>query len=61
MKICDGISDPVARNRVCPEVDPLVEPSFVVTVSAVAPEGGGNYRYHIVPLGNVMPAGLMAS
>lgn len=72
-KIYDGGVNPVARSNVCPAVDPPpepsfhafsyneegdAEPSFVVAGSGEAPEGRGNYRDHIVRLGDVSPAGL---
>jgi hypothetical protein len=73
-KIFDGKTNPVARSNVCPAIDPPVEPSFyafsyteaaaeaepsfVVAGSGEAPEGRGNYRDHIVRLGDVSPAGI---
>jgi hypothetical protein len=73
-KIFDGSTNPVARSNVCPAVDPPPEPSFqafayterapdpqpsfIVAGSGEAPEGRGNYRDHIVRLGDVSPAGL---
>jgi hypothetical protein len=73
-KIYDGATNPVARSNVCPAVDPpsepsfyafaytevapAAEPSFIVAGSGEAPEGRGNYRDHIVRLGDVTPAGL---
>ena len=72
-KIFDGTTNPVARSNVCPAIDPPAEPSFhafaytearaeaepsfVVAGSGEAPEGRGNYRDHIVRLGDVTPAG----
>lgn len=69
----DGMN-PVARSNVCPEIAPPAEPSFhafVYTVpdagaapsfaiagSGEAPEGKGNYRDHIVALGDLSPAAL---
>jgi hypothetical protein len=69
----DGVN-PVARSNVCPAVDPPrepsfyafsyteavpdAEPSFVVAGSGEAPEGRGNYRDHIVRLGDVSPAAI---
>ena len=66
--------NPVARSNVCPVVAPPAEPgfyafsftvqdataapSFVIAGSGEAPEGKGNYRDHIVALGNTSPAGL---
>jgi len=73
-KIYDGERNPVARSNVCPAVDPPAEPSlhafsyteivkdavpsFVIAGSGEAPEGRGNYRDHIVRLGDTAPAGL---
>jgi hypothetical protein len=73
-KIFDGKTNPVARSNVCPAIDPPAEPSFyafcyterapgaepsfVVAGSGEVPEGRGNYRDHIVKLGDVTPAGL---
>jgi hypothetical protein len=73
-KIFDGKTNPVARSNVCPAIDPPAEPSFyafcyterasgaepsfVVAGSGEAPEGRGNYRDHIVRLGDISPAGL---
>jgi hypothetical protein len=73
-KIFDGATNPVARSNVCPAIDPPpepsfhafayteaasdVEPSFIIAGSGEAPEGRGNYRDHIVRLGDVTPAGL---
>ena len=73
-KIFDGVTNPVARSNVCPAIDPPAEPSFhafayteaisdvtpsfIVAGSGEAPEGRGNYRDHIVRLGDVTAAGL---
>jgi hypothetical protein len=73
-KIFDGTTNPVARSNVCPAIDPPdepsfhafaytekvaeAEPSFVVAGSGESPEGRGNYRDHIVRLGDVTSAGL---
>ena len=73
-RIFDGATNPVARSNVCPAIDPPPEPSFhafcyteaapdaapsfVIAGSGEAPEGRGNYRDHIVRLGDVSPAGL---
>ena len=73
-RIFDGKTNPVARSNVCPAVDPPAEPSFhafsftetaadaepsfVVAGSGEAPEGRGNYRDHIVRLGDITPAGM---
>jgi hypothetical protein len=73
-KVFDGATNPVARSNVCPAIDPPAapsfhafaytdraadaEPSFVVSGSGEAPEGRGNYRDHIVRLGDTTPAGL---
>ncbi|MPZ41399.1 MAG: hypothetical protein GEU95_25815 [Rhizobiales bacterium] len=73
-KIYDGKLNPVARSNVCPAIEapaepsihafsytetaPGAEPSFVIAGSGEAPEGRGNYRDHIVRLGDVSPAGL---
>src|ERR1044071_5180397 len=74
-KIYDGKTNPVARSNVCPAIDPPgepsfhafsyteavdnAEPSFVIAGSGEAPEGRGNYRDHIVRLGDVSPAGML--
>ena len=74
-KIFDGATNPVARSNVCPAIDPPgepsfhafayteavpnAEPSFVVAGSGEAPEGRGNYRDHIVRLGDISPRGLL--
>jgi hypothetical protein len=73
-RVYDGKVNPVARSNVCPAIDPPpepsfyafaytvqasdAEPSFIVAGSGEAPEGRGNYRDHIVRLGDVSPAGL---
>jgi hypothetical protein len=65
--IMGGDVNPVARTNVCPEVEPPAEPgfhafcytvpgeerkrSFVIAGSGEAPEGRGNYRDHIIRLG----------
>jgi hypothetical protein len=72
--IYDGTTNPVARSNVCPAIDPPaepsfhafsyteaaadLEPSFVIAGSGEAPEGRGNYRDHIIKLGNVSPEGI---
>jgi hypothetical protein len=72
--IHDGKLNPIARSNVCPAIDPpagpsfhafsyteLAEnaaPSFVIAGSGEAPEGRGNYRDHIVKLGDISPLGL---
>ena len=72
--IYDGKINPVARSNVCPATDPPAEPSFhafsytetatgsgpsfVIAGSGEAPEGRGNYRDHIVRLGDVSPEGI---
>ena len=72
--IYDGKTNPVARSNVCPALDPPAEPSFhafsytettadadptfVVAGSGEAPEGRGNYRDHIVRLGDISPEGM---
>ena len=69
-----GQVNPVARSNVCPAIDPppapsfhafcfteadaAAAPSFAVAGSGEAPEGRGNYRDHIVRLGDTSPAGL---
>jgi hypothetical protein len=74
-KIIDGTTNPVARSNVCPAIDPPsepsfhafsytdaaqdAEPSFVIAGSGEAPEGRGNYRDHIVRLGDVSPSGIL--
>jgi hypothetical protein len=73
-QIFDGKTNPVARSNVCPAIDPPsepsfhafsyteaapdAEPSFVIAGSAEAPEGRGNYRDHIVRLGDMSPEGF---
>lgn len=69
-----GDDNPIARSNVCPEIGAPAEPgfhAFVYTVedhaapktfaiagSGEAPEGKGNYRDHIVRLGDLSPEGL---
>jgi hypothetical protein len=71
----DGQTNPVARSNVCPAIDaPEVPgfyafsytvadasaaPSFVVAGSGEAPEGKGNYKDHIVNLGDISSEGLL--
>ena len=66
--------NPVARANTCPAVAPPdgpafhafcytvpasdAAPSFVVAGSGEAPEGKGNYRDHIIALGDTTPDGL---
>ena len=73
-KIFDGKTNPVARSNICPAIEPPPEPSFhafcytetapsteasfVVAGSGEAPEGRGNYRDHIVRLGDTTAAGI---
>ena len=70
----DGKNNPVARSNVCPVIDPpevpgffafsytvadpSAGPSFVVAGSGEAPEGKGNYKDHIVNLGDISSEGL---
>ncbi|WP_431284983.1 2-amino-5-chloromuconate deaminase CnbZ [Humitalea sp. 24SJ18S-53] len=70
----DG-QNPVARSNVCPDIAPPAEPgfhaftytmpdtaaapSFVVAGSGEAAEGRGNYRDHIVALGDTSPEGML--
>ncbi len=70
----DGQTNPVARSNVCPALappatpsfyafsftvaDPVARPSFVISGSAEAPEGKGNYRDHIVRRGDISEEGL---
>lgn len=70
----DG-ENPVARSNVCPEIHKPAEPSlhafcytvestsdapsFIVAGGAEAPEGKGDYRDHIVRLGDVSPPALV--
>lgn len=65
--VMTGDDNPVARSNVCPEIDAPAEPgfhafsytvetadaapTFVIAGSGEAPEGKGNYRDHIVRLG----------
>jgi hypothetical protein len=74
-RIYNGNANPVARSNVCPAIDPPpapsfhafsytevatgAEPSFVIAGSGEAPEGRGNYRDHIVRLGDVSPTGIL--
>lgn len=67
--------NPVARSNVCPEFGPPettglhafsftvadagARPTFVVSGGAEVPEGLGNYRDHIVRLGDVGAGGLL--
>jgi hypothetical protein len=71
----DGKTNPVARSNVCPEIDPpdapgfyafsytvadpSATPSFVIAGSGEAPEGKGNYKDHIVNLGDISSEGLL--
>jgi hypothetical protein len=73
-KVFDGTTNPVARSNVCPAINPPAEPAFhafsyterttdaeptfVVAGSGEAPEGHGNYRDHIVRLGDTTAEGL---
>lgn len=73
-KIYDGTTNPVARSNVCPVIAPPAEPSFhafsytetastalpsfIVAGSGEAPEGRGNYRDHVVRLGDLSAEGL---
>jgi|UniRef100_UPI004047F978 hypothetical protein len=70
----DGKSNPVARSNVCPVINPPEEPgffafsytvpddtaapSFVIAGSGEAPEGKGNYKDHIISLGDLSEEGL---
>jgi hypothetical protein len=70
----DGKTNPVARSNVCPEIDPPSEPSFyafsftrpsqgtspsfVISGSAEAREGGASYSERTVRYRDVSPAGL---
>lgn len=72
--VVEGDVNPVARSNVCPEIDPPPEPSFhafaytieasdaprsfVIAGSGEAPEGKGNYRDHVIRLGDVSTTGL---
>lgn len=72
--IIDG-ANPVARSNVCPELDPPAEPgiyafshtvadanaapSFVVSGSAEAPEGKGDYRDNAIARGDTSPEGIL--
>lgn len=72
--IFDGVTNPVARSNVCPELHKPDEPSFyafsytekadnaassfVVAGSGEAPEGHGNYRDHVIRIGDVSTEGL---
>ncbi|WP_151446142.1 2-amino-5-chloromuconate deaminase CnbZ [Lacisediminimonas profundi] len=74
--VFDGVTNPVARSNVCPEIDPpstpsfyafcytvpdaAAAPSFVVAGSGEAPEGKGSYRDHTIRLGDTSPDGLRA-
>jgi hypothetical protein len=70
----DGSINPVARSNVCPEIDPPAEPSFyafsfirpsqhttpsfVISGSAEAREGGASYSERTVRYGDLSPDGL---
>jgi hypothetical protein len=70
----DGVTNPVARSNVCPEIDPPVEPSFyafsftrpsrnttpsfVIAGGAEARGGGGSYPERIVRYRDLSPEGL---
>jgi hypothetical protein len=70
----DGTTNPVARSNVCPEIDPPSEPSFyafsftrpsqnmtpsfVVSGSAEAREGGASYSERTVRYRDLSPDGL---
>lgn len=70
----DGTTNPVARSNVCPEIDPPSEPSFyafsfirpsqgttpsfVVSGSAEAREGGASYSERTVRYRDLSPEGL---
>jgi hypothetical protein len=70
----DGRVNPVARSNVCPEIDPLPEPSFhafaftvaapqpvptfVIAGSGEAPEGRESYAAHIVRRGETGPGAM---
>ena len=70
---CDGVN-PVARTNVCPEIHAPAEPclyafsytlpsdrgnaSFLVAGTGEAPEGKGNYRDHVICLGDHSTDGL---
>jgi hypothetical protein len=72
--IFDGKTNPIARSNVCPAIDPpevpsfyafsytvadaSAAPSFVVAGSGEAPEGKGNYKDHLISLGDVSTEGL---
>ncbi len=72
--IFDGTNNPVARSNVCPEIGPPPRPSFhaftytepstspqpcfVVSGSAEATEGPGNYRDRTIRLNDVSADGL---
>jgi len=74
-EVFDGISNPVARSNVCPEIDPPAEPSFyafcftrpgntatpsfVIAGGAEARGGGGSYPERIVRYRDLSPQGLM--
>jgi hypothetical protein len=70
----DGTNNPVARSNVCPAMNPPEEPgffafsytvpddtaapSFIIAGSGEAPEGKGNYKDHIISLGDLSAEGL---
>jgi hypothetical protein len=72
--IFDGITNPVARSNVCPEIDPPLEPSFhaftytesadnaapsfAIAGSGEAQEGHATYRDRIVRRGDTSAEGL---
>jgi hypothetical protein len=73
-ELFDGKTNPVARSNVCPEIDPPSEPSFyafsftrpsqnttpsfVISGSAEAREGGASYSERTVRYRDLSPAGL---
>lgn len=73
-KLFDGTTNPVARSNVCPEINPPVEPSFyafsftvpdssaapsfVISGSGEAMEGGASYRERTVRYGETTPAAM---
>jgi hypothetical protein len=73
-KLYDGSTNPVARSNVCPEIDPPAEPSFyafsftrpspnttpsfVISGSGEAREGGATYSERTVRYRDLSPDGL---
>ncbi len=73
-KLFDGSTNPVARSNVCPEIDPpaapsfhavsftvpdsTAAPSFVISGSGEAMEGGASYRERTIRRGETTPEAM---